>query len=172
MAHAGITTLIDGANAIAHNKVVVIDSETIITGSFNFTTAAERQNAETLLVIRDKALAARYAENWQAHATHRRATLGDKLAVLLRLEVISKPVLGRSDGVGGLDFMGFPGRAPKAVSGFEMTSRPKWRNACSTAAASRTLEPRPAKDMTAERDRPRRCQRHHAEAPEPPWGLA
>ena len=70
VAHAGITTLIDGAHAIAHNKVMVIDSETIITGSFNFTTAAERQNAENLLVIRDKALAARYAENWQAHAAH------------------------------------------------------------------------------------------------------
>jgi len=49
---------------------MVIDGETVITGSFNFTTAAERQNAENLLVIRDKALAARYAENWQAHAAH------------------------------------------------------------------------------------------------------
>jgi phosphatidylserine/phosphatidylglycerophosphate/cardiolipin synthase-like enzyme len=70
VAHAGIVTLIDQAHAIAHNKVMVIDGETIITGSFNFTAAAERQNAENLLVIRDKALAARYAENWQVHATH------------------------------------------------------------------------------------------------------
>ena len=70
LAHAGIATLIDGVHAIAHNKVMVIDGETVITGSFNFTTAAERQNAENLLVVRDRALAARYAENWRAHAEH------------------------------------------------------------------------------------------------------
>jgi len=70
LAHAGIATLIDGAHAIAHNKVMVIDGETVITGSFNFTMAAERQNAENLLVIRDRALAARYVDNWRAHAEH------------------------------------------------------------------------------------------------------
>ena len=70
LAHAGIATLIDGAHAIAHNKVMVIDGETVITGSFNFTTAAERQNAENLLVIRDRALADCYVDNWRAHAEH------------------------------------------------------------------------------------------------------
>ena len=70
VAHAGIATLIDGAHAIAHNTVMVIDGETVITGSFNFTTAAERQNAENLLVIRDRTLAARYVENWRTHAAH------------------------------------------------------------------------------------------------------
>ena len=70
LAHAGIVTLIDGQHAIAHNKVMVIDGVAIITGSFNFTTAAERQNAENLLVIHDRALAARYTENWRAHAAH------------------------------------------------------------------------------------------------------
>ena len=70
VAHAGIPTLIDAAHAIAHNKVIVIDSQVVITGSFNFTTAAERQNAENLLVIHDTALAARYTENWRAHWGH------------------------------------------------------------------------------------------------------
>jgi phosphatidylserine/phosphatidylglycerophosphate/cardiolipin synthase-like enzyme len=70
VAHAGIATLIDGAHAIAHNKVMIIDGETVITGSFNFTTAAERQNAENLLVIHDRTLAARYIENWRTHAAH------------------------------------------------------------------------------------------------------
>jgi len=32
--------------------------------------AAEEQTAKNLLVIRDPALAARYTENWQAHAAH------------------------------------------------------------------------------------------------------
>jgi len=61
---------IDAKHAIAHNKVMVIDAEVVITGSFNFTRQAEQSNAENLLVIRDKLIAKRYTENWQAHADH------------------------------------------------------------------------------------------------------
>jgi phosphatidylserine/phosphatidylglycerophosphate/cardiolipin synthase-like enzyme len=68
--HAGIPTFIDAAHAIAHNKVMVIDGQTVLTGSFNFTTAAEQHNAENLLVICDPSLADRYAANWQAHLLH------------------------------------------------------------------------------------------------------
>ena len=49
---------------------MVIDGQTVITGSFNFTTAAEENNAENLLVIRSPDLAAKYTANWQAHAAH------------------------------------------------------------------------------------------------------
>ena len=68
--HAGIPTRIDARHAIAHNKIMVIDGETVITGSFNFTKAAEENNAENLLVIRSPDLAAQYTANWQAHAGH------------------------------------------------------------------------------------------------------
>jgi phosphatidylserine/phosphatidylglycerophosphate/cardiolipin synthase-like enzyme len=68
--NAGIPTKIDAKHAIAHNKVMVIDVETVITGSFNFTKSAEENNAENLLVIRDKKLAERYIKNWQEHARH------------------------------------------------------------------------------------------------------
>lgn len=44
-AHAGIPTFIDAAHAIAHNKVMIIDKAVLITGSFNFTKAAEEKNA-------------------------------------------------------------------------------------------------------------------------------
>jgi phosphatidylserine/phosphatidylglycerophosphate/cardiolipin synthase-like enzyme len=70
LAHNDIPTLIDERHAIAHNKIIVIDGYVVITGSFNFTKAAEEKNAENLLVINDPALAARYAENWRAHAAH------------------------------------------------------------------------------------------------------
>jgi len=43
--------------------------EVLITGSFNFTKAAEEKNAENLLIIHDKTLAARYLENWKMHAS-------------------------------------------------------------------------------------------------------
>ena len=70
VAHAGIPLLIDSEHAIAHNKVMVIDVETVITGSFNFTKAAEEHNAENLLILHDKTLAAKYAANWRDHAAH------------------------------------------------------------------------------------------------------
>jgi phosphatidylserine/phosphatidylglycerophosphate/cardiolipin synthase-like enzyme len=49
---------------------MVIDGRTVLTGSFNFTKAAEDNNAENLLVIEDGALAAQYAANWRKHADH------------------------------------------------------------------------------------------------------
>jgi phosphatidylserine/phosphatidylglycerophosphate/cardiolipin synthase-like enzyme len=69
-AHAGIPTYIDAAHAIAHNKVMVIDKETVITGSFNFTKAAENNNAENLLIILSKQVAGEYIANWEAHRKH------------------------------------------------------------------------------------------------------
>ena len=78
MANSGIPTKIDAVHAIAHNKVMVIDGEVVITGSFNFTRAAEEKNAENLLVIRDKALAAKYLKNWQEHAMHSEVYAGKK----------------------------------------------------------------------------------------------
>jgi phosphatidylserine/phosphatidylglycerophosphate/cardiolipin synthase-like enzyme len=49
---------------------MIIDGATVITGSFNFTKAAEESNAENLLVIRDKAIAERYTSNWDIHVEH------------------------------------------------------------------------------------------------------
>jgi phosphatidylserine/phosphatidylglycerophosphate/cardiolipin synthase-like enzyme len=68
--NVGISIKIDSAHAIGQNKVMIIDGETIITGSFNFTKAAEDKNAVNLLVIRDKATAEKYIKNWQEHAGH------------------------------------------------------------------------------------------------------
>jgi phosphatidylserine/phosphatidylglycerophosphate/cardiolipin synthase-like enzyme len=49
---------------------MIIDGETVITVSFNFTKATEENNAENLLVIHDRRLAALYTKNWQEHARH------------------------------------------------------------------------------------------------------
>jgi len=71
LVNAGIQTLIDDQHAIAHNKVMVIDRATVITGSFNFTKAAEEKNAENLLVIKEAPeLVKAYEANIQAHAAH------------------------------------------------------------------------------------------------------
>lgn len=65
LANAGIPVWVDTTVAIAHNKVMVIDGKMVITGSFNFTKAAQDRNAENLLVLDDPALAAQYGANWQ-----------------------------------------------------------------------------------------------------------
>jgi phosphatidylserine/phosphatidylglycerophosphate/cardiolipin synthase-like enzyme len=70
LTNAGIPTYIDDRHAIAHNKIMVIDKETVITGSFNFTKAAEEKNAENLLIITSKELAKVYIENWKNHFEH------------------------------------------------------------------------------------------------------
>jgi phosphatidylserine/phosphatidylglycerophosphate/cardiolipin synthase-like enzyme len=70
LANQAVPTKIDANHAIAHNKVMIIDGETVITGWFNFTKAAQEKNAENVLIIRDKALAERYTQNWQTHAQH------------------------------------------------------------------------------------------------------
>ena len=36
LANCGMSVLIDAKHQIAHNKIMIIDDETVITGSFNF----------------------------------------------------------------------------------------------------------------------------------------
>ena len=70
LANAGIPTYIDSIHSIAHNKIMVIDKEFVITGSFNFTKAAEEKNAENLLILKSKELASQYLMNWTKHKNH------------------------------------------------------------------------------------------------------
>ena len=68
--NARIPTYIDAEHAIAHNKIILIDRSVVITGSFNFTKAAEEKNAENLLIIRSADLVKPYLDNWQYHRNH------------------------------------------------------------------------------------------------------
>src|SRR5664280_960297 len=68
--NSGIPTYVDSKHAIAHNKIMIIDMTKVITGSFNFTKAAEEKNAENLLIISSKELARLYLDNWQRHRQH------------------------------------------------------------------------------------------------------
>jgi len=49
-----------------------IDSDMIITGSFNFTKTTQEKQVENLLLIRDQALAVQYTQNGEAHRQHNR----------------------------------------------------------------------------------------------------
>jgi phosphatidylserine/phosphatidylglycerophosphate/cardiolipin synthase-like enzyme len=67
----GIELLIDAKHAIAHNKIMLIDRWTLLTGSFNFTRQADHENAENLLIIKGHGeLVDRYYRNFMAHHDH------------------------------------------------------------------------------------------------------
>lgn len=70
VSRAGISTYIDSAHSIAHNKVMIIDDKKVITGSFNFTKSAEQSNAENLLIIESPSVARVYLSNWKEHKKH------------------------------------------------------------------------------------------------------
>ena len=61
---SGIEVNIDKLPGIAHNKVIIIDLQKVITGSFNFTRSADARNAENVIVIDDKVIADSYVQNW------------------------------------------------------------------------------------------------------------
>jgi phosphatidylserine/phosphatidylglycerophosphate/cardiolipin synthase-like enzyme len=67
---ADIAVRQDGKHAIAHNKVMVIDQEVVITGSFNFTNSAATRNAENFLILKSSDLATQYRLQWQNHWAH------------------------------------------------------------------------------------------------------
>lgn len=77
VANAGIPTFIDAKHAIAHNKIIIIDRGTLITGSFNFTKAAEEKNAENLLIMKgNKPLVDAYIRNFGEHRGHSEVYVG------------------------------------------------------------------------------------------------
>jgi phosphatidylserine/phosphatidylglycerophosphate/cardiolipin synthase-like enzyme len=70
----GLAPYIDAHHAIAHNKVMVIDRHTVLTGSFNFTHQAEVENAENLLILKGHAdLTVLYRQNFLLHKQHSQA---------------------------------------------------------------------------------------------------
>lgn len=62
----GIPVWIDDKLKIAHNKVIIVDNEKVITGSFNLSKTAKKGNAENLLIIKNyPELVQQYVKNWE-----------------------------------------------------------------------------------------------------------
>lgn len=55
----------DGNKYTLHHKVIINDGETVITGSYNFTKAADNANDDNILVIHSSAVAALYEQEFQ-----------------------------------------------------------------------------------------------------------
>jgi len=60
-----VDVLEDGNCYILHHKVIIIDERTVITGSYNFTNSAEKDNDENLVIVDDPILARVYLDEFQ-----------------------------------------------------------------------------------------------------------
>lgn len=65
LANQGVPVRVDYKYAIMHDKFIDVDGETLETGSFNFTAAAESKNAENVLVLHEPAVTQRYGQEWE-----------------------------------------------------------------------------------------------------------
>lgn len=63
--NAGISMRVDHRNGLMHDKVAIIDQHIILTGSFNWSQAANEDNRENLLVIDSQAWASAYEQQFQ-----------------------------------------------------------------------------------------------------------
>lgn len=68
----------DGNRYTMHHKVIIIDEAIVVTGSYNFTKSADDLNDENVLIIANRALAARYLEEYAR--IHARAQEIDRTA--------------------------------------------------------------------------------------------
>ena len=62
---AGLPVFLDGNPRNMHHKVIVIDGEIVIAGSFNFSESADRSNDENLVIIYNRKIAELFEEEYQ-----------------------------------------------------------------------------------------------------------
>ncbi len=66
MKDAGLSVVLDANRGAMHHKVIVIDGETVVTGSYNFSKNAETRNSENLLIIKgNQEIAGAYIAEFQ-----------------------------------------------------------------------------------------------------------
>jgi phosphatidylserine/phosphatidylglycerophosphate/cardiolipin synthase-like enzyme len=67
---AGLDVRLDGNSGLMHHKVMVIDDEIVVLGSYNFTRAANQSNDENFIVLQDGGIAALYRAEFERIYSH------------------------------------------------------------------------------------------------------
>lgn len=65
MASEGLQVRLDGNPRIMHHKVIIIDRDTVIFGSYNFSRNANETNDENLLIVYDPTFAAAFVQQFE-----------------------------------------------------------------------------------------------------------
>ncbi len=60
-----LPVILDKNRYIMHHKVIIIDEELVITGSYNFSKNASKKNDENVLMIQNKEIAAKYLKEFK-----------------------------------------------------------------------------------------------------------
>ncbi|GBC71765.1 Phospholipase D [Candidatus Calditenuaceae archaeon HR02] len=60
-----IEVRLDGNPSLMHHKVMIVDGVIVVTGSYNWSRAAENDNDENLIIIKDPSIAAAYEEEFK-----------------------------------------------------------------------------------------------------------
>ncbi len=61
----GLDVRLDGEEGLMHHKVMIIDRQTVVLGSYNFTASAEKTNDENVLIIHNPEIAAKFTEEFR-----------------------------------------------------------------------------------------------------------
>lgn len=62
---AGLDVRLDGNDRNMHHKIIILDEQIVITGSYNFSSNAETRNDENIVIVHDPALAQLYLSEFQ-----------------------------------------------------------------------------------------------------------
>ena len=62
---AGLKVFVDGNKGQMHHKVMIIDGQIVVTGSYNFSNSAETRNDENLIVIYNQPIANFFMKEFQ-----------------------------------------------------------------------------------------------------------
>ncbi|VEC00406.1 Phospholipase D precursor [Cedecea lapagei] len=63
----GVQLRIDGHYHIQHDKTIIVDEQTVETGSFNYAPSAETENSENVVVLSNMPdIASQYVAHWQS----------------------------------------------------------------------------------------------------------
>jgi phosphatidylserine/phosphatidylglycerophosphate/cardiolipin synthase-like enzyme len=65
LAGKGATIYLDGNPRAMHHKAIVVDGQTVVTGSYNFSKSAEEKNDENVLIIHSAEIAKEYAGEFE-----------------------------------------------------------------------------------------------------------
>jgi phosphatidylserine/phosphatidylglycerophosphate/cardiolipin synthase-like enzyme len=102
IATVGVPQLLKGD--LLHHKFGVIDQQTVITGSHNWSEAANSGNDETVLVIQNSTVAAHYQREFERLYANARLGLPDSLQKKIQLQkqcsqlpITSRPVIANSN---------------------------------------------------------------------------
>lgn len=62
---AGLSVRQDGNGSFLHDKVIIIDNSIVVTGSLNFSSSADEENEENVIIIDNAEIAALYLQEYQ-----------------------------------------------------------------------------------------------------------